>query len=132
MHFCTARVLIAGDSGQVVMRDRYSPVSWPELEILKVLHGEDAVLDIQPFVKVPQPPKAERDRLVLLYGEPVVQHIWGGNRPPTEMSPAGSLPDIDGPWFDPIMHEVRVVETPETSTPFDADEKPAKVAGGRR
>lgn len=132
MHFCTARVAIGGDMQQIANRDRFSPVSWPELEILKTLHGDDAVLDIQPFVRVPQPPKAERERLVLLYGEPVVQHIWGGTRPPTEMDPPGSLPEIAGPWFDPVLQEVRVVETPETSEPFDPDDKPVPKAAARR
>ena len=64
MHFCTARIALAGDTGQIAIRDRFSPVSWPELEVIKTLHGDDALLEVQPFVKVPQPPKAERDRQV--------------------------------------------------------------------
>ena len=113
MHFCTARIALAGDTGQIAIRDRFSPVSWPELEVIKTLHGDDALLEVQPFVKVPQPPKAERDRLVLIYGEGVVQHIWGGTRPPTELDVPGSIPEIAGPWFDPILQEYRQVETPE-------------------
>lgn len=126
MHFCTARVMIGGDMGNIAVRDRFSPLSWPELEILKTLHGDDAVLDIQPFVRVPQPPRAERDRLALLYGDAVITHIWGGTRPPTEMDPPGSLPEIGGPWFDPVLQEVRLVEISE---PFD---EPVSAKNGKR
>ena len=30
MHFCTAKVMVAGDKDQVVYRDEYNPISWPE------------------------------------------------------------------------------------------------------
>lgn len=127
MHFCTAKVAITGDLNNVMVRGSFQPISWPELEILRTLHGEESVTDVEPFVRVPQPPKAERERLSLIYGNDVLTHIWGGTRPPHEMEdPSGA--EVPGmPWFNPITQEVTKVPALEEEPLFV--DTPPKVAG---
>lgn len=130
MHFCTARITITGDLNNVRYRDHWAPVSWPEIEVIKALHGDDSVQGIETFAQVPQPPKAERERLVEIYGEEVVSHIWGGNRPPYEMDcPNGALkPGLK--WFNPITHEAETV--PGDPEPlFPEEPEPEKKAARR-
>jgi hypothetical protein len=125
MHFCTAKVAIGGDTQNIRVRDPYDPVSWPELEVLRTLHGEEFVTDVEPFAVVKQPPKVERDRLALIYGEQVLAHIWGGQRPPHEMdSPDGAIkPGLQ--WFNPVTFELERV--PEPAEPaFDPKARPEK------
>jgi hypothetical protein len=127
MHFCTARIAIGGDVGNVRMRDRFDPVSWPELELIRALHSDESVQDVQPFVKVRQAPRAERERLLHIYGENILQHVWGGTRPPHEMdSPAGEA-DIEGPWFNPLSFSIETVE-PVVEPPFNPpDDMPPPI-----
>ena len=78
MHFCTAKVMVAGDKDQVVYRDEYAPISWPESELLRSIHGDDAVLDLKPFVRIEQSQRDERQRLVLRYGREYVDACFPG------------------------------------------------------
>jgi hypothetical protein len=80
MHFCTALVQIAGDRDQTVFRDMYAPISWPEVEVLRVIHGDEAVIEVKPFVRVEQKPRAERERLALRYGKDYVDAAFGQGR----------------------------------------------------
>jgi len=80
MHFCTAYVQIAGDRDQTVFRDMYAPISWPEVEVLRVIHGDEAVTEVKPFVRVEQKPRAERERLALRYGKDYVDAALGQGR----------------------------------------------------
>ena len=83
MHFCTAYVQIAGDRDQTVYRDEFAPVSWPETELLRSIHGDDSVHTVIPFVRVDQSPRDERVRLVLRYGKEAVDAgFWPGTRRP--------------------------------------------------
>jgi hypothetical protein len=102
MHFCTAYVAIGNDDGQRAHRHEFSPVSLPEIDLLRFLHGESAVTDIIPFVRVEQTPREERERLVSIYGEKVVEGVYPGRNPQMEME----LPEValkDGvAWYNPI------------------------------
>ena len=131
MHFCTAKINITGDLNNVRYRDQWAPVSWPELEVIKLLHGDDSVTEVETFAIVRQPPKAERDRLVEIYGEEAVSHIWGGNRPPYEMDcPNGSLkPGLT--WFNPITYEQETVPGETSEPPFPEPETEKKTAARR-
>ena len=35
MHFCTANIAIGGDTRNIMNRDEFAPVSWPEVEVLR-------------------------------------------------------------------------------------------------
>jgi hypothetical protein len=108
MHFCTATIAIGGDSRNTAVRDEYSPVSWPEIEVLRLLHGDDAVTDVRPFVAVEQPPRVERQRLADIYGEEPLQRLWGGLRPPSELSAPRATLAANTVWQNPLTHDIEI------------------------
>lgn len=106
MHFVTCKVNLAGDLRNVVVRDSFRPVSWPEIEILRFIHGEDAVGDIKPFVRVDQSAKAEKERLRLIYGDAVLEEVFPGRNPQMELdAPGAKLPKQAPLWLNPIDQE---------------------------
>ncbi len=103
MHFCTCAVRLGGDLRSVVVRDEFSPVSWPEIEVLRSIHGEDAIVDVKPFISVPQSSRAEKDRLALKYGFEKMEEIFPGRNPQMEMEAAGAkLPAQTPLWWNPL------------------------------
>ena len=92
MHFCTAYVKIADDAQQIVFRDKFSPISWPEVELLRNIHGDDSVLEVKPFVRVEQSGREEKVRLTLRYGKEYVEKAFGQGR--------GSNIETDAPEAD--------------------------------
>lgn len=84
MHLCTAYVMLAGDQGQVVFRGEHDPVSWPEIGVLQVLHGEDSVYNIEVINEVDTTRQAEKRRLAEIYGETVVENVYPGRSPMME------------------------------------------------
>jgi hypothetical protein len=106
MHFCKANVQIGGDIRNVMYRNEFDPVSWPEVEILRAVHGNESVLDVEPFVAVEQRPRDERERLLFLYGEGPLRVVWGGRNAPDEMEAAGATLVADTLWFNPLSRKV--------------------------
>lgn len=113
MHFCTVTIRLAGDMRNAVTRTEFSPVSWPEIELLRFLHGSDAVVDPKPFVRVEQSAKAEKERLVLIYGTNATETVFPGKNPQMEMeAPNAKLPDHTPRWRSPIDVEVAGYDVP--------------------
>ena len=102
MHFCTAHIAIGGDPRNIMYRDEFAPVSWPEVDVLREIHGGEAVTDVRPFVDVPQGARQERNRLAMKYGDEVLATRWGGKNPPTEMVAAGARMRPDTVWQNPL------------------------------
>lgn len=102
MHFCTAKVHIGGDSANVMVRDHFSPLSWPEIAVLRVLHGDESIVDVEPFVSVKQSAKDERQRLAYTYGEDNVQAVWGGKHAPDEMEAEKVKLKAGVKWMNPL------------------------------
>lgn len=105
MHFCEAKIVI-NEGRTIVWRDRWNPVSWPELEVIRQLHGSDAVRDVKPFVAVEQDPVREVARLRAIYGTGAIGKTFGSGRSPIrpdqmESSLAKDLKD-PGVWKNPI------------------------------
>ena len=120
MHFCTATIALAGDNQQVVRRDHFQPVSWPELEVLRFLHGDDAISEVEPFAFVQQPPKEERERLQLLYGKQPVDACFGQRGVNQIEVDAAGAKIIDGvEWKNPLTNQVEVTgeDPPEYEPP---------------
>lgn len=131
MHFCKANIAIGGDDRNVAARAEYSPVSWPEIEILRLVHGEQSVTEVQPFAEVRQSAREERDRLALIYGPELCAHAWGGRSSPTEMEAPGVKLRAGVSWLNPLTNEEEVTgggEAPESSedddVPFDEPKVP--------
>jgi hypothetical protein len=132
MHFCTADVALANDEQQVVSRGPFNPISWPEIEVLRTIHGDEAVRNVKPFVHVEQTAKAEKERLALIYGPVVSAQVWVGRNSSMELDAAEM--DVLEPgtlWMNPLTKEVAPVseaaEVEETEADEAADNgKPAK------
>lgn len=101
MHYCTATIRLAGEQYTIVERDTFSPISWPEVEVIRFLHGDDAVLNVKPFVRVEKNAKEEKERLRAKYG-PVVEDIFPGRNPSMELEAANAkLPEQVPLWKNP-------------------------------
>lgn len=108
MHFCAAKIMIGGDRDNIMSRDAFNPVSWPEIEVLRFIHGDDSVFDVEPFVEVEQSPRNERQRLAFIYGEGPCAGIWGGRSAPTHMDAPKVKVKAGVKWFNPLT---RLAET---------------------
>lgn len=77
MHLCTCLVMIAGDNSQIVAKNIHSPVTWPEIQVLKLIHGEDSVFDIVVLdEEIDRSPQEEMERLKIQYGEGPVKAMF--------------------------------------------------------
>jgi len=122
MHFCTVHVAIGGDQRNIMYRDPFAPVSWPEVEVLRTIHGDDAIGEIIPFVDVKQTPKAERDRLAMKYPEEILASIWGGRSAPTELKAPGVTQKADTVWMNPLsglMEKTTATGSEPYTPPFE-------------
>lgn len=146
MHFCTAKIAIGNDITSIMVRGPHSPVSWPEIEVLRYIHGESAIDDIEVIADVPQTGKAERARLQMIYGEAPLIALWGGRNTPGEMenkeakkikkglawmNPITGIIEISGEEkATPVEEEVAVEETEED--PIGDDEPETKAAAKKK
>lgn len=105
MQFCTAKVALGGDSGNVMTRDAFNPVSWPELDVLRLMHGDDSVTDIEVITDVPQRPRAERERLDFIYGVEPTGALWGAKNVPNELGDDRIQWKPGVPWFNPLTQQ---------------------------
>ena len=78
MELTTAEIRIGGDLRNTVVRDVTRPITVPEIEVLKMVHGEGAILPGKVCGTVDRGPKAEKKRLVEIYGLKVVDQIYPG------------------------------------------------------
>jgi hypothetical protein len=123
MHFCVALVAIANDDQQVVPRGPFEPISWPEVEVLRTLHGDEAVREVKPFVYVEQTAKAEKERLGLIYGEVVHKQVWVGRNARMELDAAEmTLLDPGTPWLNPLTGAVETTPAEEEITVEEVDD----------
>lgn len=111
MHFCKANVAIGDDNNNIMVRSEFAPVSWPEVEILRIIHGSEAVTEVVPFARVNQTAKEERERLALIYGEGPCMQLWGGKNPPRELeAPDAKLPaGVTFSWKNPLTMAIETI-----------------------
>lgn len=91
MHLVACIIALGGDTGQLLHRGPHDPVSWPEVGVLQMIHGEDAVTD---FTVVSEDDDATRQseklRLVSIYGAGIVEQVYPGRNPMMEMTMPGA------------------------------------------
>jgi hypothetical protein len=110
MHFCTAFIAISSDQQQIAYRGPDNPISWPEIEVIRQLHGDHAVQEVKPFVQVDQSSTSEKERLSLIYGPVVGEKVYTGRRPNMDMDAAEMTYLEPGTeWRNPITREVALV-----------------------
>lgn len=74
MQTYNAMLRLAGDLNNTVPK---FGLTAPEIIVLKAIHGEDAVVDIQKSAMDKRPHEDERARLEITYGHKVVTSLFG-------------------------------------------------------
>jgi hypothetical protein len=93
MHWCTCRVNLSGQGHHIIVFDQFSMVSWPEVQVLMALHGQENVFDIKP-ARVTDDIDARREkvRLGAKYGR-IVEQVFPGSIPRMELMMPGEGDD---------------------------------------
>jgi len=131
MHFCICQVRLGGDLRNVVPRGEFNPVSWPEIEVLRFLHGNDSVIDIKAIAKVTQSAKTEKERLIRIYGAATIEEVFPGRNPQMELEmPSAKLPEQSVLWHNPIEVDPAAhgVVDPTPKAPAKAAKAPSPFA----
>ena len=74
----TCSIAVGGDVLNVVAKHRFSPVTYPEMLVLKYLHGEAAVFDVHDCGHIVREDAAEMKRLIETYGAFVREKLFPG------------------------------------------------------
>jgi hypothetical protein len=78
IQYCTCKVNLAGQNCHTVIYNEFNPVTWPEVQVLFALHGEENVMDVMPVGIGETWPNDEKNRLIALYGVKVVESCFPG------------------------------------------------------
>jgi hypothetical protein len=78
MHFCTCTVNLAGQGMTFVDFYPQNPVSWPEVQVLMLVHGEENVTNIKPIALADVHPSREKERLARKYGWRAAEQVFPG------------------------------------------------------
>jgi hypothetical protein len=120
MDLLNCTVLHAGNRGMTIEKSDVTPA---EIVILRLVHGEDSVVNIEK-VKSSRPvdSRKERERLAAYYGEDVVKRAYPGVSPvlPKTLREAGVEAEPEAPEED---------ESPAAAAAAEAAALPAAVAG---
>jgi hypothetical protein len=93
MHWCTCRVNLSGQGHHIIVFDQFKTVSWPEVQVLMGLHGQENVFDIKPLRLTDGiDAKQEKVRLGAKYGR-IVEQVFPGALPRMEMTMPGENED---------------------------------------
>ena len=74
-------VALGGDIGNTVVRGRGNPITYPELEIIQFIHGEDAVFDIHVIGTCEMTNDQMLDRIKVIYREDDIKAVFTGAKP---------------------------------------------------
>jgi hypothetical protein len=78
IQYCTCKVNLAGQNCHTVIYGEHNPVTWPEVQVLQALHGDENVMDIMPVSLGQVWPTEEKNRLMSIYGYKVVEACFPG------------------------------------------------------
>jgi hypothetical protein len=92
MHWCTAKVNLAGQGFTVFVFNEFLPVSWPEVQVLMALHGDENLMEIKPCKVSETTTRAEKNRLYAKYGN-IVERVFPGHAPRMELLMPGESDD---------------------------------------
>jgi hypothetical protein len=98
VHYCRARINVAGQNCHIVVYDEHNPLSWPEVQVLMQLHGDENVMDVVPVKLGDAVPAREKERLIGQYGHRVVETVFPGRqfRMGLMMTDDEQLPRVEG------------------------------------
>ena len=92
MHLCRCEVAIVGDIRNTVVKDGIDAVSFPEVQVLRAIHGAESVTNISVVGETDSDPAAEKIRLMAIYPPEVVDYVYPGYAPPLPMLMPGAEP----------------------------------------
>lgn len=125
MHWCTCKLNLAGQGFTHIWFDATNPVSWPEAQVLMLIHGQENVYDIKPISIVEADVASEKERLMIKYSYKPVEHSFPGRLPRMEtLMPASeelALPPGDQ-YGIPMGVAAIVAADPPNPKPDDEDE----------
>ncbi|UQD96102.1 hypothetical protein [Bradyrhizobium japonicum] len=78
IHHCTCRINLSGQNCHIVNYDQFNTVTWPEVQVLMALHGDENVMDVVPVMIDETSPSAEKERLANRYGNRIVEQCFPG------------------------------------------------------
>jgi len=78
VQYCACKVNLAGQNCHTVIYNEHNPVTWPEIQVLQALHGDENVMDIMPVGVGQVWPTEEKNRLIGIYGYKVVEACFPG------------------------------------------------------
>jgi len=87
MQLLSCSIALGGDDHSVVFREYDTAITFPELLVLKALHGGENIRNIKDAGEVERDSDEERQRLLALYGIEVMKQVF-----PVEHQP---LPEHD-------------------------------------
>jgi hypothetical protein len=94
-HVVTCRIQVGGDPGTIVVRNKSRPVPYPEIAILRHLHGETNVFDVEVCGLVPRSAGAvEKNRMATVYGKLAVDEVYAGHSPNIDWYLEGEEPEF--------------------------------------
>ena len=94
-HIVTCRIQVGGDPGTIVVRGESRPVLYPEIPILRHLHGDTNVFDVEVCGLVPRSAgSVEKNRMATVYGREAVEHVYPGGSPNIDWYLEGEEPEF--------------------------------------
>ena len=100
MHWCTCVVNLAGQGLTFVKIEKQFPVSWPEVQVLMLTHGEENVTEIVPVAISEVEPQREKERLAAKYKWQPVEQVFPGRSFRMELLMPASREDLPRVEFD--------------------------------
>ena len=124
MDICTAYIALGGDNGSIVVRDRFNPLTWPEIGLLQFLHGETSVFNVKVIGEISRHRNSEKERLAGIYGEIPVGMVYPGRTPiGMEMKmPGGPDPDDTEEYGENDLRDLSEIEFDEKMTALASEE----------
>jgi hypothetical protein len=94
-HIVTCKIQVGGDPGTIVVRGKSRPVPYPEIKILRHLHGETNVFDVEVCGLVPRSAgSVEKNRMATIYGKEAVEGGYPGFSPNIDWYVEGEEPEF--------------------------------------
>lgn len=78
IQYCTCKVNLAGQNCHTVIYNQFNPVTWPEIQVLQAIHGDENVMDVMPVGIGETWPTEEKNRLMSIYGRNKVEACFPG------------------------------------------------------
>lgn len=97
MHMVSAHIELAGSRNSVTVRHADRPLSYPELEVLRVMHGPMSVQNVVVVSTIETTPAFEKDRLSAIYGEELVNDVFPGRNPHMDLLDPDHQENPDAP-----------------------------------